>query len=129
MSILIESGVPIIYALDISERSQPNKMMREMISGVKISVREGRSFAIPLERTKFFPPMVIQMISTGEEIGELSNMFKRISKYYREYLEAFVTRMATLFEPLMIVFMGGIIGAMVISIFLPIFSLATATGR
>lgn len=126
MSILIESGVPIIYALDISERSQPNKIMRQIIGGVKISVREGKSFAIPLEKTDFFPPMVVQMISTGEEIGELSNMFKRIAKYYQEYLEAFVTRLAALFEPLMIVFMGVIIGAMVISIFLPILSMATS---
>lgn len=127
MSILIESGVPIIYALDISERSQPSRIMRGIIGGIKISVREGKSFAIPLENADFFPPMVVQMVATGEEIGELSNMFKRISKYYQEYLEAFVARMAALFEPLMIVFMGGIIGAMVISIFLPIFSLATAS--
>lgn len=125
MSILIESGVPIIYALDISERSQPNKTMQDIISGVKLSVREGKSFATPLQNTDFFPPMVIQMISTGEEIGELSNMFKRIAIYYRQYLEAFVARLTAIFEPLMIVFMGAIIGAMVISIFLPIFSLAT----
>ncbi|MFC1709251.1 type II secretion system F family protein [Candidatus Omnitrophota bacterium] len=128
MSILIESGVPIIYALDISERSQPNKTMKDIISGVKLSVREGKSFSVPLEKSKFFPPMVIQMVATGEEIGELSIMFKRVAEYYRQYLEAFVARLTAIFEPLMIVFMGGIIGAMVISIFLPIFSLATGAG-
>ena len=128
MSILIESGVPIIYALDISERSQPSKTMQGVIADVKASVREGKSFATPLDKIEFFPPMVIQMISTGEEIGELSNMFARISKYYRSYLEAFVSRLTALFEPLMIVFMGVIIGAMVIAIFLPIFSLATGAG-
>ncbi|MFC1646217.1 type II secretion system F family protein [Candidatus Omnitrophota bacterium] len=127
MSILIESGVPIIYALDISERSQPNSTLKQIIAGVKISVREGKSFATPLEKANFFPPMVIQMISTGEEIGELSGMFKKISEYYRQYIEAFVARMTALFEPLMIVFMGAIIGAMVVSIFLPIFSLATGS--
>jgi len=129
MSILIESGVPIIYALDISERSQPNKTMQRIIGNIKINVREGKSFAVPLEKSGFFPPMVVQMVSTGEEIGELSNMFKRIAKYYQQYLEAFVTRLTAIFEPLMIVFMGIIIGAMVISIFLPIFSLATSTGH
>ena len=129
MSILIESGVPIIYALDISERSQPYMTMQEIIGEVKTSVREGKSFGEPLSRTDFFPPMVVQMVSIGEEIGELSQMFKRISTYYQEYLEAFVTRIAALFEPLMIVFMGGIIGAMVISIFLPIFNLATASAH
>ncbi len=128
MSILIESGVPIIYALDISERSQPNHTMKEIIGEVKLSVRQGKSFAVPLDKTKFFPPMVIQMIATGEEIGELSGMFKRISQYYREYLEAFVARLTAIFEPIMIVIMGAIIGAMVISIFLPIFSLATGAG-
>ena len=127
MAILIESGVPIIYALDISERSQPNKTMQVIIGSVKTSVREGKSFGVPLGKVDFFPPMVVQMITIGEEIGELSNMFKRIAKYYQEYLEAFVQRLAALFEPLMIVFMGIIIGAMVISIFLPIFNLATAT--
>lgn len=129
MSILIESGVPIIYALDISERSQPYMTMQDIIGEVKTSVREGKSFGVPLSKSDFFPPMVVQMVSIGEEIGELSAMFKRISLYYQEYLEAFVTRIAALFEPLMIVFMGGIIGAMVISIFLPIFNLATATAH
>jgi type IV pilus assembly protein PilC len=129
MAILIESGVPIIYALDISERSQPNKTMREIISNVKVNVREGKSFSVPLEKVGFFPPMVIQMVSTGEEIGELAGMFKRISAYYQRYLQEFVTRFAALFEPIMVVFMGLIIGAMVISIFLPIFSMASAAGR
>jgi len=129
MSILIESGVPIIYALDISERSQPFLVMQGLIGDVKTNVREGKSFGVPLSKSDFFPPMVVQMVSIGEEIGELASMFKRISKYYQDYLEAFVTRIAALFEPLMIVFMGGIIGAMVISIFLPIFNLATATAK
>jgi len=129
MAILIESGVPIIYALDISERSQPSKTMREIISSVKINVREGKSFSVPLEKVGFFPPMVIQMVATGEEIGELAGMFKRISAYYQRYLQEFVTRFAALFEPIMVVFMGLIIGAMVISIFLPIFSMASAAGR
>jgi len=102
--------------------------MKEIIGEVKLSVRQGKSFAVPLDKTKFFPPMVIQMIATGEEIGELSGMFKRISQYYREYLEAFVARLTAIFEPIMIVIMGAIIGAMVISIFLPIFSLATGAG-
>jgi len=129
MSILIESGVPIIYALDICERSQPSKSMQTVIRDVKNHVRDGKSLATPLENSGFFAPMVIQMITIGEEIGELSEMFKRIAKFYQEYLGAFVTRFASLFEPLMIVFMGVIIGAMVISIFLPIFQLATASAR
>lgn len=124
MAILIESGVPILYALEISERSAGSMKMAETIAFIKKSVKEGRSMAVPMEKSDFFTPMVIQMVSIGEEIGELSNMLKRIAKFYQEYLETFVIRLATIFEPLMVVFMGFVIGAMVISIFLPIFSLA-----
>jgi type IV pilus assembly protein PilC len=124
MSILIESGVPILYALEISERSAGSIRMTDAIGYIKRNVKEGRSMAVPMEKSEFFTPMVVQMIAIGEEIGELSNMLKRIAKYYQEYLEVFVSRLATIFEPLMIVFIGVIIGAMVISIFLPIFSIA-----
>ncbi|MDD5138143.1 MAG: type II secretion system F family protein [Candidatus Omnitrophota bacterium] len=124
MSILIESGVPILYALEISERSAGSIRMTDAISYIKRNVKEGRSMAVPMEKSEFFTPMVVQMIAIGEEIGELSNMLKRIAKYYQEYLETFVSRLATIFEPLMIVFIGVIIGGMVISIFMPIFSIA-----
>ena len=125
MAILIESGVPILYALEISERSAGSLKMSEAIQYIKKNVKEGRSMASPMEKSEFFTPMVVQMVAIGEEIGELSNMLKRIAKFYQEYLETFVTRLATIFEPLMIVFIGVIIGAMVISIFLPIFSIAS----
>lgn len=125
MSILIESGVPILYALEISERSAGSAKMGETIQFIKRSVKEGRSMAAPMEKSDIFTPMVIQMVAIGEEIGELSNMLKRIAKFYQEYLEVFVSRLASIFEPLMIVFMGVIIGGMVIAIFLPIFNMAT----
>jgi len=126
MSILIESGVPILYALEISERSSGSMRMSETIQYIKKNVKEGRSMAAPMDKSELFTPMVVQMVSIGEEIGELSNMLKRIAKFYQDYLETFVTRLASIFEPLMIVFMGIIIGAMVIAIFLPIFNMATA---
>ena len=126
MSILIESGVPILYALEISERSSGSLKMSETLQFIKKNVKEGRSMAAPMEKSELFTPMVVQMVAIGEEIGELSNMLKRIAKFYQEYLETFVVRLASIFEPLMIVFMGIIIGAMVISIFLPIFNMATA---
>ncbi len=124
MSILIESGVPILYALEISERSAGSIKMAETINFIKNKVKEGRSMAAPMEKSDFFTPMIVQMIAIGEEIGELSNMLKRIAKFYQEFLATFVTRLASIFEPLMIVFVGIIIGAMVISIFMPIFSMA-----
>jgi type IV pilus assembly protein PilC len=100
--------------------------MAEAVAYIKKNVKEGRSMAEPMEKIDLFTPMVVQLISIGEEIGELTNMLKRIAKYYQDYLETFVSRLATIFEPLMIVFIGIIIGAMVISIFLPIFSLASS---
>lgn len=125
MGILIESGVPILYALEICERSSGSIKMSETIGFIKRTVKEGRNMAGPMEKSEFFTPMVVQMVAIGEEIGELANMLKRISKFYQEYLETFVVRLAAIFEPLMIVFMGIVIGALVISIFLPIFSLAS----
>jgi type IV pilus assembly protein PilC len=124
MSILIESGVPILYALEISERSAGSIRMADTIQFIKKNVKEGRSMAAPMEKSDFFTPMLVQMVAIGEEIGELSNMLKRVAKFYQEYLETFVTRLASIFEPLMIVFIGIIIGAMVIAIFMPIFSIA-----
>ncbi len=124
MSILIESGVPILYALEISERSAGSIRMADTIQFIKKSVKEGRTMAAPMEKSDFFTPMLVQMVAIGEEIGELSNMLKRVAKFYQEYLETFVTRLASIFEPLMIVFIGILIGAMVIAIFMPIFSIA-----
>ncbi len=124
MSTLIESGVPILYALEITERSVNNYTVGDVIRQVKEDVRTGKSLSQPLEKSGFFAPMVVQMVTIGEEIGDLPNMFKKISAFYQEYTETFITRLASLFEPLMIVFMGLVIGTMVICMYLPIFKIA-----
>lgn len=132
VSTLVESGVPILYALEITERSIGNKAMEQVVHEVKESVRAGKPLAEPLEKSGFFAPMVVQMVRVGEEIGELAPMFKRISTFYREQIETFVTRFTAMFEPMMIVFMGGVIGILVISMYLPIFNIAnisTTGGR
>jgi len=117
--------VPILYALEITERSVNNKTVADIVRSVKEDVRTGKSLSSPLERSGFFSPMVVQMVTIGEEIGDLPNMFKKISAYYQEYTETFITRFAASFEPLMIVFMGAIIGTMVICMYLPIFKIAS----
>lgn len=129
ISTLIESGVPILYALDISERSSSNVLMQDIIRSVKNDVREGKSLAGPLEKSNFFPPMLVQMVRVGEEIGELGSMLKKVAAYYREFVETQITRFTNMFEPLMIVFMGGIVGTLVISMYLPIFSMVNIGGR
>lgn len=128
MSTLLESGVPILYALEISESSSNNTVVQGIIRNVRDRVREGRPLMEPMEESGFFPPMVTQMVNMGEEIGELDKMFKKVSALYSEILETQVIRFTAMFEPLMIVFMGLIIGSMVISMFLPIFQIAGIGG-
>jgi type II secretory pathway component PulF len=123
MATLVESGVPILYALEISERSVGSLVVAEVIRKVKEEVREGRSLSNPLEKSGFFEPMVVQMVAIGEEIGELSSMLKRINTFYQEYVDTFLDRFTAIFEPAMLIFMGFVIGIMVVGMFLPMFQL------
>lgn len=128
MFTLLESGVPILYSLEIAERSVDNLIMSDIIHKIKEDVREGKSFRESLERSSFFEPMFIQMVSIGEEIGELPQMFKKINVFYQEYCETFLVRFVAMFEPFVLVFIGVIIGIMVIGMFLPIFELSKISG-
>ncbi|MFA4934021.1 MAG: type II secretion system F family protein [Candidatus Omnitrophota bacterium] len=124
MSTLLESGVPILYSLEIAERSVDNLVMAEVIRKIKEDVREGKSFRESLERSNFFEPMFIQMVSIGEEIGELPQMFKKVNVFYQEQCETFLTRFVAMFEPFVLVFIGSLIGIMVVGMFLPIFKIS-----
>jgi type IV pilus assembly protein PilC len=128
MATLLESGVPILYSLEISERSVGNLIMSDIIRKIKEDVREGKSLREPLEKSAFFDPMFIQMVSIGEEIGELPQMFKKINSFYQDYCEVFLTRFVSMFEPIILVFIGGIIGIMITGIFLPIFEISKIGG-
>jgi type IV pilus assembly protein PilC len=123
MSTLVESGVPILYSLEITEQSVDNLVMASLIRQIKEDVRAGKPLSQPLDRSGFFGPMVVQMVHVGEEIGELSQMFKKINAYYQQSVETFIVRFTSMFEPLMLIFMGGVIGTIVIGMFLPIFQL------
>ncbi len=129
MSTLVESGVPILYSLEITEHSVNNLTLADIIRDIKESVREGKPLSQPLEKSKFFEPMVVQMVAIGEEIGELSQMFKKINVFYQEYVETFLNRLTTVFEPVMLIFMAVVIGTMVIGMFLPIFQIAQLGAR
>lgn len=124
LSTLLESGVPILFSLEIMENSASNVIYGKAIGEVKELVREGKTMAEPLDRTGLFPPMVVQMVQVGEEIGELGKMLDRVARYYEERVSTFIDRMTVLFEPIAIVFMAFVIGTLVIAMFLPIFSLA-----
>lgn len=128
MSTLVESGVPILYSLEIAEHSVGNLVMADVIRQIKEEVRSGSPLGAPLDKSGFFSPMVVQMITIGEEIGELSPMFKKLNTFYEEYVETFLSRFVSLFEPVMLIFMGLVIGIIVIGMFLPIFQIAKLAG-
>jgi type IV pilus assembly protein PilC len=128
MSTLIESGVPLLYSLEITEHSVSNSVMAGIIRKIKEDVREGKPLNSSLDKSGFFEPMVVQMVAIGEEIGELPQMFKRINTFYEEYTETFLARFTAMFEPIMLIFMGMIIGIMVVGMFLPIFQIAQIGG-
>ena len=128
MSTLIEGGVPILYSLEITEHSCANLVLGEIIHKVKEEVRSGRPLHYQLEKSGFFDPMFVQMVSIGEEIGELSQMFKKINAFYQEMIETYLIRFTAMFEPIMLLFMGVVIGIMVIGMFLPIFRISQIGG-
>ena len=124
MAILIESGVPILYALDITERLVDNNTCALIISDIREAVKEGELLVAPMERSGFFPPMCVQMITVGEETGELSKMLDHVAKVHQEGVETFMKRFSTIIEPFMLVFLGAIIGTIVVAMFLPMFNLS-----
>ncbi len=125
ISMLLESGVPILYSLEISQHSLDNVLMQDAVAATKESVRSGQTLHQPMQKSGLFPAMVTQMIAIGEEIGELPKMFKKVSFYYQQFLETFVIRLTVSLEPAMIIVMGVVIGTMVIAMYLPIFQIAT----
>ncbi len=128
MAILVESGVPILYSLDICQRMIDNKTCEAIIAEIKNNVREGKLLAQHMSESDFFPPLTVQMILIGEETGELGKMLKRVAEYYQDYVQTVMKRFGIIFEPIMLVFMGAIIGVIVVAMFLPIFSIAQLGG-
>ncbi len=126
LATLLKSGVPVLNALEISEKTAGNKIIESSIRDVKTSVKEGRNMADVMESDGFFSPLVVQMVAVGEEIGELGKMLDKISLFYKERVNTFVARVTTMFEPVALIFMGIIVGILVIAMFLPIFSISSA---
>jgi len=128
MHILLESGLPLVYTLETSAKSVGNTHMEKIILQVKEKVREGNSLSEEISRTQLFPLMISEMAKIGEETGTLPDVFKKVAVHYQKELSQRMSRFLSMFEPLMIVFMGLIIGTMVISLFLPIFKLSSGGG-
>ena len=125
---LLSSGVPIIDALTVTARTSGNVVLEAGIFRTVEAISGGQSIAEPLKATGVFPPMVIHMISVGERTGGLSDMLTRVSDFYDEEVEAAVESLTSMLEPLVIVVLGGIIGAVLIAMYLPMFEMAGQMG-
>jgi type IV pilus assembly protein PilC len=123
LSTLLASGVSILEALDITARTAGNAVVEEGIQTTRKSIERGETIAGPLKQTAVFPPMVVQMIGVGEATGALDTMLGKIADFYEEEVDVAVAGLLTLLEPLMIALLGGIVGGIVIAMYLPIFSL------
>jgi len=120
---LLTSGVPILDGLEITARTSGNSIVEDAIMATRKSIEEGKTIAQPLEETDVFPPMVIQMISVGEQTGALDTMLSKIADFYEDEVDEAVENLMSLLEPVMIVFLGVMIGGIVISMYMPMFSL------
>jgi type IV pilus assembly protein PilC len=123
LSTLLASGVSILEALDITAKTAGNAIIEEAIQTTRTSIERGETIAQPLKDTAVFPPMVVQMIGVGEATGALDTMLGKIADFYEEEVDTAVAGLLTLLEPLMIALLGGVVGGIVIAMYMPIFSL------
>lgn len=123
LSMMLDAGVPIIQALSIVGQASNNWKIEQTVRDIQESIRGGRSFAVPLAKAGVFPPMVSQMVAVGEESGTLAQMLGSIADFYEDEVETATEQLSSLIEPVLIVGLGVIIGGMVISLYLPIFTL------
>jgi len=121
---LIKSGVPILQGLETVAKTAGNKIIERAIYKSRDSIKEGGRIADPLKKANIFPPMVIQMISVGEETGGLDNMLNKIADFYDQEVDTAVKGLTSMIEPIIMVVMGIVIGAIVIAMFMPMFSMS-----
>ncbi|HEV7731568.1 MAG TPA: type II secretion system F family protein [Candidatus Binatia bacterium] len=128
LSTLVSSGVPILDALSITARTAGNKVLEKALVEARSSIASGRTIAEPLTESKVFPPMVCQMIAVGETTGALDAMLNKIADFYDDEVDNTVANLMSLLEPAVILFLGVVIGGLVVSMYLPIFKLGAAVG-
>jgi type IV pilus assembly protein PilC len=123
LALLLRAGVPVLQALDIVAETTGNEVLTRATHDVKDSVRSGETMAGPLERHGVFPPMVVQMISVGEDTGAIDAMLDKVSDFYDQEVESTTESLTSLIEPIMIAVLGGIVGAMIIALYMPMFKI------
>lgn len=125
LSTMLAAGVPILDALQVVAKTSGNKIIEEAVLRTADAISEGRPIAEPLEETGVFPNMVVQMINVGESVGALDDMLEKIADFYDEEVDQAVENLTSLIEPFMMVFLGGMIGGIVVAMYLPIFKLSS----
>jgi len=125
---LISSGVPLLEALSICAKTAGNKVIEGVLMDARVSISGGKTISEPLAKSEAFPKMVTHMIAVGESTGALDNMLGKIADFYEDEVDAAVTNLTALLEPMMMVFLGVTVGFIVIAMYLPIFSMASAIG-
>ncbi|HJX34442.1 MAG TPA: type II secretion system F family protein, partial [Desulfatiglandales bacterium] len=125
---MMSSGVPILDSLEIVAKTAGNVVLEEIIYDVRGSIAEGQTIAEPLSENDIFPGMVIQMISVGEATGALDTMLGKIADFYDKEVDTAVDALTSMLEPLLMLFLGGAIGGLVVAMYLPIFTMAGAVG-
>ena len=128
LSTMMSSGVPILEGLTIVSKTSGNVVVEDALLKTRQSISEGRTISEPLAETGIFPAMVVQMISVGEATGALDSMLSKIANFYDDEIDVAVDSMTSLLEPVMMVFLGTIVGGMIIAMYLPIFKLASVVG-
>jgi type IV pilus assembly protein PilC len=128
LATLLSSGVPILESLVIVAKVAGNKVVEESLVTARLRISEGRSMSEPLQQSGVFPPMVVQMIQVGESTGALDNMLNKIADFYEEDVDNLVTNLTALMEPMIMMFLGVVLGGLIIAMYLPIFKLGTVVG-
>jgi type IV pilus assembly protein PilC len=128
MATMMSSGVPILEGLNIVSKTSGNVVVENALMKTRQSISEGQSIAEPLAETGIFPSMVVQMIAVGEATGALDSMLNKIADFYDDEVDTAVDAMTSLLEPVMMVFLGGIVGGMIVAMYLPIFKMASVVG-
>jgi type IV pilus assembly protein PilC len=126
---LLSSGVPILEGLLIVARTAGNKIVEEAIVATRQSVSEGKTLAEPLGKAKVFPTMVTSMISVGEATGALDNMLGKIADFYDEEVDTAVGALTSMLEPLLMIFLGVVVGFVVIAMYMPIFQMGSVVSK
>jgi type IV pilus assembly protein PilC len=121
---MISSGVPILDALEIVAKSAGNRVIEQGVMYVRAKISEGKNIAGPLAETKVFPPMVVQMIGVGEATGAMDQMLNKVADFYDDEVDVAVSALTSMIEPVMMVFLGGVVGGFLIAMYLPIFNIA-----